>query len=1517
MAPARYPLSRPQQDVWLAHQLDPTSYNEVALCEISGRFDCDAWRAGLQSLLDRHDVLRTSFAMRDGDVEQTVHERAAAELTVLDATTWSDDRVGATLRELALQPFDLTRPPLIRGYVVETAPDRRFLLHVFHHIVLDGTSWALARSELDRLYQGIAPTAPRSRARYADYVAYQRHYLGGSAAEADWTFWREHLAQANARLGVPTDRPRPPHRSGAGDVVSLQLSAEQRENLQKLATNRDTTPYRVVLAALQALLYRYAASTDVVIACTAAGRTPAFADVLGHFVNPVMVRTQLDGRSPFDELLSSSARQLMRAMKHQMLPVSEIVQRMALRSSSNGGSMPFDVVMSTTRIPATWAPRTESATRPAPPGVRWRPAAFETDGAVFWDCTLDVPKSRGDLAVQLVEFQGGLLSIDLTYDTDLFERSTIERIAEQLAAVLDGVSLDPTAPVAAIPLMSPSTQDTIVRGSNAIGPALAPDIIGPLAAERIAAQVARTPDATAIHFGDTRMSYRELDTRSNQLAHHLIARGAQADAPIAVLVERSPELIVALLAVWKAGAAYVPLDPRQPADRLGYIIADAGATLVVTTAELATLVPGDARMIALDSEHGEIARRSSTAPRRSIAPAQLAYAIYTSGSTGKPKGVGVPHAALANFLASMERTPGLAATDTLLAVTTISFDIAGLELWLPLCVGATVALCTAEEAGDPERLAQRLEVTGATLLQATPVTWRMLVDAGWTGRPDLVALCGGEALPAELARALVPKVRALWNVYGPTETTIWSAARAITAVESPVRFGGPLANTQLYVLDHEMTPLPVGVAGELYIGGLGLARGYVGRAELTADKFVPDPFGANGGRLYRTGDRVRWRDDGMLEFLGRRDHQVKLRGFRIELGEIEGVLADHPSIKQAAVALWHGVRGPELVGYVVPEADYDPASVRPYLAGSLPEYMIPAAIVSLDAMPTTTSGKLDRKALPAPNDGDYRRREFVAPRTAHEERLAAIWRDLLGAATIGADDHFFEIGAHSLLAIRLVAEIARSFGVQLPIREVFHKPTLADLAAEIARHTPSLVDVGPQLCVSGVRSARVPPPQRGVFRLDRDCPTNAMLRHSWWAWLDGPLDADLLERALLAVRERHAVLRTRFVDIDGEPMQQLCEPGELAGFVVERADLTGLTGAQQDEAELAFHARVVRRPFKLAEGDVMHAGLAKLSATRHRLVLCIHVIACDALTTSLFVHELGQLWRALIEGRDPTDVLAPVSVQNIDLGDYLSKVYASALGMRQRELWDQQLRTVPPLELPVDFPRKPVEDVRAEHAGYVSFPAASVSGAITTETMLSLERVAAQQQTSVQVALLAALAAHLAQVTAQNDIAIAGQLTFRHLPGLERAFGFFPNPLVLAISTAGAPTFRELITRTLDTVASAYDRGDCDVLAISPHRLLRLTCNYVTADLDGTALEVLPLPTTRDRSKAPPPEDIRIAQDMILFIRHADHHADLFLAFNRSLFREESARRFLDTFVERLAVLCADPDRAINAGARV
>ena len=1042
---AAAPLTFSQRRLWFLDQLRPNSpeYNIPGATRLVGRLERAALERAITTIIERHATLRTHFETVAGTPVQVIEPPRPFTLAFEDLrhlpATERESHALDRLRAEAARPFDLARAPLLRGTLYQLGEEEHLLLCVIHHIVGDGWSAMLFVRELGALYGAFVEHRPSPLPplpmQYADYARQQQQWQESGALERELDYWRRQLGALGDALELPTDHPRPPVQTAKGALEKMPFPSELMERIEALGRREGLTPFMTLLAAFATVLARYSGQDDIVVGTPIANRQRVEVEpLIGFFANTLVLRTDLSGDPSFRELAQRVREVALGAYAHQEVPFERIVEAVhPVRDMSRAPI--FQVMFALQNLPNE---------KLRLPGLTLEPLVLHS-GAAQADISLHVGRDVVGYAMAL------------EYNTDLFEAPTIRALGDHFVRLLAEVVRDPAQRVLDIPILSDAERRRLLEEWNATDAALP---AGAGIHELIAERAARTPDAVAAVCGNRALSYGELQAAAGALAAHLRSLGVRPGTLVALCTERSLEMLVGLLGILNAGGAYVPLDPAYPADRLAFMLEDAGCPVVVTQSPLMGRVPcGTARVVLLDDD-GWRAGGPDDPGAAAAGPDDPAYVIFTSGSTGKPKGVQVPHRALLNLLASMAQVPGLGADDVLLAVTTLSFDIAGLELFLPLMVGGRVVLASREDALDPARLMTLISARGVTAMQATPATWRLLTEHGWHGPRGFKVLCGGEALPPDLAQTLSSGEAEVWNVYGPTETTIWSTIQRITPGPGPVPIGRPIANTRVYVLDPRGAPTPTGVPGELFIGGLGVALGYLNRPALTAERFLPDPFvGAPGARMYRTGDRVRWRADGTLEYLGRLDSQVKLRGFRVELGEIETILSRHPAVARAVAHVVPDASGTNrLVAYVVPGGSGLPAPVelRNHLAAELPDYMVPSLFMPLDAIPLTPNGKVDRRRLPPPDaqrlaPGAAR----AAPRNDLEQTVARVWCEALGVPSVGVTDNFFDLGGHSLLIVKVHTALRAAVGHDLSIVEMFQYPTVRALADRIAHRPPS------------------------------------------------------------------------------------------------------------------------------------------------------------------------------------------------------------------------------------------------------------------------------------------------------------------------------------------------------------------------------------------------------------------------------------------------------------------------------
>ncbi|MEV4973752.1 amino acid adenylation domain-containing protein [Streptomyces scopuliridis] len=1258
------PLSFAQQRLWFLDEFESgnPAYNAGGVLRLTGPLDVSALSAALSALVVRHESLRTTFDAADGRAVQLIGDPYEVPVPVVAPTATDPDgrerELQATLAAQFALPMDLRNGPLLRALLVRAAPDDHALAVTIHHIVTDGWSMGVVSRELGALYNAALETGSRDAAhllrhsalpplpvQYADYAVWQREHLTDQELDAQLGFWQGKLAGVRP-LELPTDRPRPPVLGYAGALHTFRLSARATDGLTRAAQEHGASLFMATTALSSLLLARWSGRKDIALGTLSSGRDRAEVEgLIGFFVNTLVLRSEVDEFRTFGEFLDSVRETVLEAFAHGEAPFSRVVDAVVTERDLS-------------RPPLVQALIAFQNTPSAPMrlhGVELSEQPLSRDFSLF------------DLTFTYWE-EGGELRGSVEYSTDLFDASTIERLTGHLVTLAEALAAPGGSerPMASLAMLTEGERVRIDTHRAGVEKRL-PDATVVDLFER---QVARTPDAPAVVSHGTTVSYAELNERANRLAHHLIAQGVGPEDVVALALPRSATLVVALLAVLKTGGAYLPLDPGHPADRLAYTLRDAEPVHVLTdTATRDLVADSKSPLLVLDSPAGsdgyDPAAHEAWDPVRRHAAQHPAYVIYTSGSTGRPKGVVIPHAALATFLACMAGRFPLTAADQLLSVTTISFDIAALEIYLPLLAGASVIVAEQEAVGDPDRLARILEDTGAGIMQATPSLWRMLLAV----RPEVVkglrVLVGGEALPPDLAGRLAGAAASVTNLYGPTEVTIWAATED---VRPGVRhgIGGPVWNTRLHILDGLLRPVPVGVPGELYLAGEQLARGYLGRPGLTAERFVADPFGAPGARMYRTGDLVRWTGRGTVEYLGRTDHQVKIRGLRIELGEVEAVLAAAPGVGQACVVAAEGPGGLRLVGYVTPRPDgparggsaaldtgaasldtgapvLDTDALRRHAGLILPDYMIPAALVVLSELPLTANGKVDRKALPAPEPTGTAGDPDARPVTDTEVLLAGIFAELLGLEDVGLDDNFFRLGGDSILSIQLVAR-TRAAGVPLTSKDVFRAATVRALAelvdsADSAAHVlgdgpgdgPSDGPSGGPVSPTAMTEGPLPltPVQRRFFETYRTDPHHHNM--SVQLELAPDTDHDALIRAVTAVMAHHEALRTRFTGSGAERTQHIAPASQAVR--VARRDIFGVTAPELTEV-LDTAAAEVQASLDLAEGPVARAVLFDGGAgSAPRLLLVAHHLVTDAVSLRVLLADIDSAYRQAREGR--------------------------------------------------------------------------------------------------------------------------------------------------------------------------------------------------------------------------------------------------------------------------------------------
>ena len=1426
-----------QSRLWFLDQLQPGSplYNLSAAVRLTGELDRAAFAAALGEILRRHEVLRTTFQADtdapSGEPVQVISAASEINLPVVDLAVLpavEREREAARLTgELARRPFDLARDPMLRGSLLALTAEEHVAVVTLHHIASDGWSIGVLTGELAALYaafregpQGMPSPLPELAIQYADYAAWQRRQLSGERLEAELAFWRQRLLGAPPALELPTDRPHSAVASQRGAEHELRLGGETLGRLAELSRRQGSTLFMTLLAAFAALLARHTGQDDLVVGTPIAGRTQGQTEgLIGLFVNTLALRVDLAGSPSFLELLGRVRETALAAYAHQELPFERLVEELAPeRDLRRPPLVQAMLVLQNTPAGALALPGLELEVTPVGNGM----ATFE-------------------LTFTCIEAANGLTTT-IEYDRDLFDAATIERLAGHFERLLAAALAAPEKRVGDLVLLSAAERRELLAWGAAPAADRRPTTVPAL----FAAQAARAPEAVALSCGGEQVTYGELDGRVEQLARHLRRLGVEPEAIVGVCLEPSIDLVIALLAVWRAGGAFLPLDPAYPVERLTFMLEDSGAPLLLTRRGLVELaVPGAAQVLLEDLaalaavDAGEVAWASR--------PEGLAYVIYTSGSTGRPKGVAVLHGAAADHMETVAAAWELAGGDRVLQFASPSFDV-WLEETLPALIAGSTLVLRGTELWEPARFLDRVRALSLTVIDLPTAYWQQWIqdglrDAEWTeaDAPALrLVVVGGEAMPAEAARlwgrSPLGGVRLL-NAYGPTEGVISATFHAVDplteGLSAAVALGAPLAGRSVHVLDRRGHLVPAGVAGELVLGGALLALGYLRRPELTAERFVPDPFSpVPGARLYRTGDLARSLTDGRLEYLGRIDSQVKVRGFRIELGEVEAALLAHSAVRAAVVL----ASGGTLAAYVETSgavSEISASELRTLLQGHLPEYMVPTAYRFLESLPQTGSGKLDRRALAAlpldlGDDGDG------APRSPAEELVAGIFAEVLDLPQVGIESSFFELGGHSLLAIRVLSRLREAFGVSLPVKALFEAPTVAALAAAVtAARRESALLVLPPLVPAETRGERLPLsfPQQRLWFMERLAPDNSTYNMPFACEIRGSLDVAALAASLTAVVGRHEILRSRFLEVDGQPWQEIAPPGP---FPLVLVDLSGLAEERRRPLLARLGREEAARTFDLCHGPLLRAGLVRLAADDHVLLLTQHHIVSDGVSGEILQRDLSLLYAAAVTGRP-----SPLPAQRVQYGDFALWQRSWPEGMLESQLayWRETLTGLATLEVPTDHPRPPVLTFRGRTEPVV-VPAA---------TTVAMRELARAHGVTLFMAFLAVWQAVLQRLSGQPDLAVGTPVANRNRPEIEEVVGFFVNMLALRTDFRGSPSFAELLGRVRRVAMAAYDHTDVPferlVDELSPGRdLSRQPLVQVMFTLEGTAPAELTLP---------------------------------------------------------------------------
>jgi amino acid adenylation domain-containing protein len=1373
-------LSFAQERLWFIEQFDRGNpfYNFPFAVRLTGTLDVEALHRSLNEVVRRHAVLRTSFVEKDGRPIQVISPARELALPIVDFSEFDETQRASSFRQFfqeeTAKPFDLSSPPLIRASLIRQSAREHIVVMVMHHIISDGWSLGVLVKETGLLYQAFSQGEPSPLRelpfQYADFAAWQRGYLAAGVLDEQLRYWKEQLQGAPALLELPTDRPRPALQSYRGADETIVIPLEMTTELKQLARRRNVTLFMLLLATFKVLLHRYTGQTDIVVGTPIANRNREETEpLIGFFVNTLVLRTDLAPESEFTQLLARIRDVSLNGYAHQDLPFEKLVEELNPERTLSYSPL-FQVLFN----------------------LQYK-QQFSLE---MPDLTLEfVPpesaQAKFDLIQTITETARGL-NVNLRYNSDLFNQTTIQRMLEHYQTLLQAITTNPSCPIYELPLLSPAEEHRLLVQWNDTNQTPAPD---KRLHDIFEAQVERTPDAPAVLFEDAVVTYDELNRRANRLAHHLRASGIGPEVVVGIMMERSVELVVALLGVLKAGGACLPLDPAYPESRLSFMITQADVPVLLTQKHLAGVIPEcNANTVFVEAEWTTYSDQNIESGADCN---NTAFVIYTSGSTGQPKGVVLPHRGLVNRMLAGQEFYRFTQSDRFLQKASISFDVSIWEMFWPLLVGAQSVLARPGAHGDAAYLAGVVAQQQVTYMHFVPSMLQVFLQEKGVANCNCLrgVFSGGEALTVPLMEYFFEKLPArLYNQYGPTEISVSGTYHVCRSGEQSVPIGRPFANYQMYALGERMELLPVGVTGELHVGGAGVARGYLNAPALTAERFVPHPYStAPGARLYRTGDLARWLASGEVEFLGRRDQQVKLRGYRIELGEIEAALLTHAGVREAVVIVKEDERGEKrLLAYVVQAEEPVPAAaLTQYLSERLPGYMVPAQVVSVAELPLTANGKVDRQALARLEV--TRAQESGAEggaRTPVEEVLSGIWSETLGVKEVGLGQNFFELGGHSLLATQVVSRVREVFGVELALRTIFEQPTVAATAAvvEALLRADQQSAVAPIVAVA--RPERIPLSfaQERLWFLDQLEPDTAIYNVPVALRLSGPLNLAVLEETLTEIVRRHESLRTSFPQQHGTPYQLIAEPEEVKLVML---DLSGCEDREAQAREIA--AAEARQPFALSSGPLFRVRVIQLEAEEHLLMFTMHHIVTDIWSIGVLIREVVALYESFLD-------FAPSSLPDLDI-QYADFVLWQKEWLRGETLdaqvsyWKQQLSGAPALlSLPTDRPRPVVQTFRgATHTWQWS--------RTLSDKLHDLSRSAG---VSLYMTLLAACKTLLYRYSNQTDIVVGTPIANRNRGELEPLIGFFVNTLALRTNVAGSQTFRELLARVRETALGAY-----------------------------------------------------------------------------------------------------------------
>ncbi|GAB1539814.1 hypothetical protein NUACC21_24810 [Scytonema sp. NUACC21] len=1501
-------LSLSQERFWLLHQLQPNLplCNEFSLIRFIGKINANFLEKSINEIIKRHEILRTSFQFIDSQLIQHIHPQLTVKLPIIDIQELSKDEQEATAKQLitefSIQTFDLTLVPLLRVALIRLHEQEHILLSTIHHIIYDGWSRQIFYQELTTLYEAFCKgkllPLPELPIQYADFALWQRQSLDREDNVRQLAYWKKQLRDIPPILALPTDCPRPIHQSYRGGRANVTIPQPLTDALKSLGQKENATLFMVLLAVFKTLLYRYTGQTDLLVGTPVANRTRTETEnLIGCFLNTLVLRTKLSHELSFRELLARVKETTLEAYDHQELPFEQLVKELQPERALSYTPL-FQVMFVFQEAPLQ---------------------ALQLPNLTLNPQSVDVGIAKFDLTLYLEDTKQGLEGA-LEYNTDLFNTTTINRVIGHFTHLLEGIVNYPEKRLSNLPLLTVAEEQALLVKWN---DTTTNDSKDKCIHQLFEAQVESTPDAIAVVFEDQQLSYSELNAKANQLAYYLQSLGVKPETLVGICVERSLYMVIGLLGVLKAGGAYVPLDPHYPQERLAFMLSDSQVSLVISHSSFVNRFrqmahnKGQITVISLDRDWEIIKQESKDNPISISKVDNLAYVIYTSGSTGQPKGVLGLHRGAINRFQWMWQNYPFRQDEIGCQKTSLNFVDSVWEIFGPLLQGVSTVIVTDQVVKDPQQFVKALAHNNVTRIVLVPSLLRVLLNTYNNLQLQLPKLklwiSSGEALSTDVITQFQKSLpdSILLNLYGSSEVSADVTCHSMssqTPVPPSVLIGRSIANTQIYILDASKRPVPVGVPGEIYVGGDQLARGYLNRPGLTAEKFIPNPFSNKlGARLYKTGDLARYMPNGDVEYLGRIDHQVKIRGFRIELGEIEAALCQHLAVRETAVILqFSETDSQSLVAYVVPYPGetLTITELRQFLESKLPNYMIPAAFVLLEALPLTPNGKIDRKALPTLDSTQLlSESDFIAASTPIEQILVGIWKEVLGIENIGIRHNFFTLGGHSLLGTRVFSQLRQVFQIELPLQSLFEQPTIAGLAKEIekATHAGLGLEVPPIKRIERSQELPLSFAQQRLWFLAQLEPNSPFYNISAAVRLQGQLNVKALQLSFNEIVRRHEALRTNFKTIEGQAVAVISEATSLVLPILNLSELA----SNQQEVEVKQQAlQEAQQPFNLEDDLLLRVKLLHLSEQEHIVLLTMHHIAADGWSMGVLVRELAALYQAFCN--EQPSPLAELPIQYVDFASWQRQWLTGEALQSHISYWLKQLEDAPRvLELPTDRPRPAVQTFRG---GTYSFE-------LSDELSLALNKLSQQHGSTLFMTLLAGFVALLRHYTGSEDIVVGSPIANRNRGEIEGLIGFFINTLVLRTNLAGNPTFEALLTRVREMTLAAYAHQDLpfDVLVeqLQPQRDLSRSplfqVMFVLQNAPMSALELQGLTLTSLESNSDTAKF-----DLTLYMQETASGIIGTLEYNVDLFEAQTIKRMAGHLQTLLAEIVAHPQQPLS-----